>query len=1006
MAPSTELDAQLNMPLRFLVFAGLLPAGLASRGVIQPGRARAGLIHAGLAALLAACAAVQAAGPTPAAQAAASTTQAEARRPAQAGGPLVKQAAAGEADPGWNETLERIVGSVVAINIDQVRAFDTEWNSTAQATGFVVDAERGLILTNRHVVTPGPVTAEATFLDREEVQLYPVYRDPVHDFGLYHYDPSKLKFIQPKALPLFPEGAQVGREIRVIGNNAGEQLSILAGTLARLDRDAPEYGLGKYNDFNTFYLQAASGTSGGSSGSPVVDVHGRVIALNAGGANGAASSFYLPLGRVRRALELIQKGQPVSRGTLSINFNYTPYDELERLGLTAATEQAVRHAFPGLTGMLVVGKVLPGSPSSGVLQPGDILVRVNGRYVTQFDPLEELLDTHVGGKVDLTLERGGQTLNAALPITDLHAVTPDSYLEFGGAVLNNLSYQLARQFNVPVKGVWVADPGYALGTAGIPRGAVIVAMNAKPVANLDDLQQQVEALGDGQRATVRYFTMDDTDSTQLRSFRMDRRWFLAGRCRRDDGAGVWGCADLAAAPAAPPPKAAATTLPQYTDPRLQRIAPSLVFVSYDLPYAISGVTEHGFHGTGLVVDAERGLVVVDRNTVPVSVGDVQITFAGTLQVPGRVVYVNPLHNLSVVAYDPKLIGATPVKSAQLAPGTFTEGQPLWVVGMGADGQPHSRATQIASVDPLALPLSRTMRFRDTNILTAALVNPPLDYDGVLSNEAGQITGLWSSYAIENGRDVAQENKGVPIEVVSTMLEHVRSGTPLHSLEVELMPMQLADVSQLGVAEDWLRKLEQHDPVERQALMAVRMVGGSAAAKLLQQGDILLAIDGKVVSRFGDVEKAAGQAEQVTVTVWRGSAAQDLVIPTAALSGMDIDRVVQWAGATLQEPHRAISAQRGTAPVGVYVAYFAFGSPAARYGLYPGRRIEEVDGVPTPDLDSFLKAVGGRPDRASIRLKTLTWSNAPEVITLKLDKRYFPAYEERRSGSEWERRLLP
>src|SRR5262245_7872326 len=71
----------------------------------------------------------------------------------------------------WRGTLERVAQSVVAIEIDQTRAFDTEWNSSSQATGFVVDAERGLILTNRHVVTPGPVTAEATFLNREEVQL-------------------------------------------------------------------------------------------------------------------------------------------------------------------------------------------------------------------------------------------------------------------------------------------------------------------------------------------------------------------------------------------------------------------------------------------------------------------------------------------------------------------------------------------------------------------------------------------------------------------------------------------------------------------------------------------------------------------------------------------------------------------------------------------------------------------------------------------------------------------
>lgn len=919
--------------------------------------------------------------------------------------PPVEEAPPRVESPDWARTLERIVPSVVTIKVDQTRAFDTERNASMQATGFVIDAERGLMLTNRHVVTPGPVMAEATFQNREEVQLYPVYRDPIHDFGIYRYDPAKLRFVKPESLPLVPEAAQVGREIRVLGNNAGEQLSILAGTLARLDREAPDYGTGRYNDFNTFYIQAASGTSGGSSGSPVIDVQGRVVALNAGGATSAASSFYLPLGRIQRALKLIQAGRPVTRGTLQTEFRYRPYDELRRLGLRAPTETLARSTFPANTGMLVVEDVQPGSPADNKLSPGDVLVRVNGQLIAGFEPLEAVLDDGVGQTIKVEVERGGQVIATELTVGDLDAITPNAYVEFGDAIVHTLSYQLARHYHTPIKGAFVASAGYNLDAAGIQRGAVITAVNKQEVNNLDDFAKTVAAVPDGERMAVRYYTLEDTRRSQLRSVLVDRRWFPQRRCQRDDAAGLWNCTDLPVTAKPAEPEGGSVKLPQYADKVASRLAASLVAVTFDMPYSLSGVNERNYHGIGLVVDATRGLLITDRNTVPVSVGDVRLVFARTLEIPGEVIYVHPLHNLAVIKYDPRLIGATPVRPAEFNFEPLQAGQQTRVVGLDENGELQMRNTTVSEVHPLILPLSRSVQFRDSNIEVAALVNPPDDVVGVLADKVGRVQALWASFATDNGRELVQENRGIAADVLAETLKIVEGKEPLRSLDAEFVPQSLADARNLGLADSWMARIQDASPSSRQVLAVARLTGGSDAARKLQPGELVLAIDGKVVTRFRDVEKAVAGKDVVKVTVWGGEGEKQVTVQTAALSGSDVDRLVFWAGATLQAPHRAISAQRSLAPQGVYVAFFSFGSPATRYGLQPGRRIVEVDGEPTPDLDAFVRLVSGKADRASLRLKTIGWNGAPEVITLKLDRHYWPSSELRRTAEGWQRRSL-
>jgi S1-C subfamily serine protease len=920
---------------------------------------------------------------------------------------LLAGRAAAASPESWQSVLDRVVPSVIAIRVSAARPFDTEIASDVAATGFVVDGGRGLVLTNRHVVQPGPVRAEALFLNHEKVELRAVYRDPVHDFGFFRFDPSQIRFMEPGELRLSPEGARVGAEIRVIGNDAGEKLSILSGTIARLDREAPRYGGNRYNDFNTFYLQAASSSSGGSSGSPVVDRRGRVIALNAGGRQSAASSFFLPLDRVVRALDLIRAGKPVTRGTIQAVFRYQSYDELRRLGLRGETEASVREARPEAIGMLVVAETVPGGAAHDLLEPGDILLRVQGRRIDSFADLEAILDDSVGERVAIAVERGGALVEVLLTVQDLHAITPATYLELGGAILHPLSYQQARNHAVPVGGVYLASPGYSFGRAGVPSPVVITEVEGEPVEDLDEFERLVSARADGARILLRYFPVFSPHTSALAVVTLDRRWFPTRRCDRDDSVGLWACRTAEDPPQAEPWPPASTGI-AVDGPRPARaLAPSLVAVEFDVPFGIDGVPGSAFAGAGLVVDAEAGLVVVDRDTVPVTIGDARITFGGSVEVPGRVVLLHPDHNLALISYDPRLIGDTPVESAELRPRSLAAGDSVWLVALTRRQQVVSQESRVARVDAVAVPLPDPPRFRESNAELISLTDAIPSVGGVLADGRGRVLALWASFST-TGASGRPESffAGIPAELALDLVAPLRAGEPFvwRSLGAELETMTLAGARALGLDAEAARRLERHDPRRRRALTVRRLEAGSPAAGLLRVGDLVLAANGEPVTAFREVEEAA-QSEEVELLLLRNRAVQSLMVPTVMISGEGTDRALIWSGALLQAPPRELAQQRGLSREGVYVADSRSGSPAARDGLQRTQRITAVDGRPTPDLDAFLSVAAGKADRESVRLRIESLDGTVRVLTLETDLHYWPTEELRLTAGGWVRRQL-
>lgn len=316
----------------------------------------------------------------------------------------------------------------------------------------------------------------------------------------------------------------------VFGNNAGEKLTYVDSTLARVDKT-----LDSLIGINTFFISATDITVGGASGGPVVNRNGEAVAMTCAGVIATNSSYYLPLERAVRALKLYQKGEPITRGSLQVGFSHKTYEELQRMGMKMKHVARARSRFPESDGMLVVHRILAGGPGQKAgMQSGDILQMINGNLIHNYVQLLDELDNQVDSEVEICVLRDGEPITLKAKIQNLYEINPCEFIEVSDAIVHSLEYRVALHRNVPVKGVFLAAHGYMfqhLKSRNDTPYIVITALGNHEVADLDSFEKAIASYADGTEVSMRYFSLFDKSRNCVRNVTIDKHWhpFLRAR---------------------------------------------------------------------------------------------------------------------------------------------------------------------------------------------------------------------------------------------------------------------------------------------------------------------------------------------------------------------------------------------------------------------------------------------------------------------------------------------
>jgi len=346
-------------------------------------------------------------------------------------------------------------------------------------SGVIVDADKGYILTNNHVVENADKIT-VTLYDNRSFTAKVVGKDPETDVAVLQIKADGLTAVALGNSDVL----QVGDFVVAIGNPFGLKHTVTAGIVSALGRAGIEDG--KYENF----IQTDASINPGNSGGALVDLNGNLVGINTailsrGGGN-IGIGFAIPINMAHTVMDQIIKYGKVERGVLGVTIqNLTP-EIAKGLGLNEASGVVVTQVQPG-----------SGADKAGI-KAGGVILKVADQPVTSNSSLSSAIGVmRLGSQVDVQLARNGKIINVSATIgkagSGASGEEGESGAAGGGAELHGLHVADIEK-NSPlygqVQGVVITglEPDSDAALAGLQEGDVIVSVNRKPVKNVAEFR--------------------------------------------------------------------------------------------------------------------------------------------------------------------------------------------------------------------------------------------------------------------------------------------------------------------------------------------------------------------------------------------------------------------------------------------------------------------------------------------------------------------------------------